>query len=583
MNDVIPQQLSPAEAAAAKTLAAVQECIANATSFRLEAGAGAGKTYSLVKALQLVITTRGAELLRNQQKVACISFTNVASDQITARIGSHPVVFSSTIHAFCWSLAKDFQVELRKLLQDLPNWVERLNEIGGIGNRQVTYDLGRPRAKADEDFVSLGHDDILPLAVKLIERPKFRSLLVAKFPILFIDEYQDTNQAFAAALLNHFLPEGKLMLGFFGDHWQKIYEDGCGKLSHGNLREINKHANFRSRKEIVAALNRMRPELTQEVSDPTAVGTVAVFHSNQWQGTRRGGAHWKGDLPEKDARRMLGQVKTRLVAEGWDFSPQATKILMLTHGVLAREQGYAGIAACFGGRSGSFAKKEDPHVAFLVDVVEPVCRCFEEKRFGEMFSILGGKRPAIMSLAEKSEWSRDLQQMLRFREAGTIGNVLYHLRKTGRFPVPEQVEAVEHEIELSTKLEDGALPELSRRAQAIKQLREVQYKQVSALSDYINGFTPFSTNHGVKGEEYQNVLVVLGRGWSDYNFVRFLEMSRGAVSETDREFFERNRNLFYVACSRPKQRLALLFTQEISPNAMRTLENWFGTAAMVAL
>ena len=48
-------------------------------------------------------------------------------------------------------------------------------------------------------------------------------------------------------------------------------------------------------------------------------------------------------------------------------------------------------------------------------------------------------------------------------------------------------------------------------------------------------------------------------------------------------FFESNRNLFYVACSRPKVRLALLFTQILSANAMAKLTAWFGAANIVAL
>ena len=49
------------------------------------------------------------------------------------------------------------------------------------------------------------------------------------------------------------------------------------------------------------------------------------------------------------------------------------------------------------------------------------------------------------------------------------------------------------------------------------------------------------------------------------------------------EFFESNRNLFYVACSRPKVRLALLFTQVLSANAMARLTAWFGVDNIIAL
>jgi superfamily I DNA/RNA helicase len=46
--------------------------------------------------------------------------------------------------------------------------------------------------------------------------------------------------------------------------------------------------------------------------------------------------------------------------------------------------------------------------------------------------------------------------------------------------------------------------------------------------------------------------------------------------------FERNRNLFYVACSRPKKNLTLLFTQELSGYALATLEGWFGDEHVLA-
>ena len=79
------------------------------------------------------------------------------------------------------------------------------------------------------------------------------------------------------------------------------------------------------------------------------------------------------------------------------------------------------------------------------------------------------------------------------------------------------------------------------------------------ISCYIDERTPFATKHGVKGEEYENVIVIVGRGWNQYNFSDFLEWS-GAVGvpPSKEDAYERNRNLFYVSCSRAKTRLALL-------------------------
>ena len=47
------------------------------------------------------------------------------------------------------------------------------------------------------------------------------------------------------------------------------------------------------------------------------------------------------------------------------------------------------------------------------------------------------------------------------------------------------------------------------------------------------------------------------------------------------ETFERNRNLFYVACSRPKKRLAILFTQQLDASAITTLNGWFNTENII--
>ena len=73
------------------------------------------------------------------------------------------------------------------------------------------------------------------------------------------------------------------------------------------------------------------------------------------------------------------------------------------------------------------------------------------------------------------------------------------------------------------------------------------------------------------------MLVVIGRGWNQYNFGEMLELAGAqAVPAAKEAAYERNRNLFYVACSRPKTRLALLFTQQLSPQALATLAGWFG-------
>lgn len=569
--------IKTAEEASEKSLAAIYSALDRDQSFLLEAGAGAGKTFSLIKALQYLIEKRGDAMLRKHQRIACITYTNVASNEISSRIDGHPVVVSTTIHAFCWSLIRDFQPQLRDHLSKIGKWSERLAEVGGVGDRRISYELGYP--KINDDEILLHHNDVLDLTVELMKYPKFCSLFVSRYPILFIDEYQDTNKKFVDALKERFLDtEHGPIIGFFGDHWQKIYGDGCGSIEHQKLVVIGKGANFRSAPAVVDVLNRIRPDLKQMVSDPSIQGDVAVYHTNNWTGQRRTESHWKGDLPPEQAHLYLEAVKLELQRQGWDFTSSDTKILMLTHNILAKEQGYSGIAGAFNGNNERFIKKEDPYIKYFVDTIEPVCEAYQRKSYGEMFDILGRAHPTIRTHADKVQWTKDMDQLLVLRSTGSIGDVIEYIKKTGRFQVPDNIER--NEKKLLLKPEDSDSNE-NEYVAFLKALREVPYEQMVSLTKFINEQTPFSTKHGVKGAEFENVLVVIGRGWNQYNFNQMLEFVQNRKGKQDT--FERNRNLFYVACSRSKRRLALLFTQELSNDALSTLESWFGKSNVKAM
>lgn len=567
--------LNPAEIASAKSLTEVFSAIDSNKCFLLEAGAGAGKTYSLVKALRYVIEKRGISLMQKHQQVACITYTNVASDEISTRTDRHPAILSSTIHAFCWALIRGFQPALREKLPGIGKWSERLAEANcAVGDRDIVYELGYPKIQ-DENTILLGHDDVIELTVALMESNKFRDFFVSKYPVLFIDEYQDTNKEFATALIRHFLntPDG-LLIGFFGDHWQKIYGDGCGKIDNPSLVMLGKGANFRSVPAIVDVLNRMRPGLQQFVQNPDdKSGFIAVYHTNGWSGARRTGQHWQGDLPPEDAHRCFTDTKANLVSKGWDFDQNMTKILMLTHSALAKEQGYGGIASALDNRNDRFIKKEDPYIKFLVETIEPACAAYEQKHFGEMFEILRGSVPLISSREDKASWAKEMDVILGIRSSGTIGSMIDALSRAKYFHLPEAIIRKEAKLTMSPDAIEADERESVDRSRA---LRDVQYAEIIPLTLFINDQTPFSTKHGVKGAEFENVLVVFGRGWNQYDFDQMLGWEKTGVPNDKRETFERNRNLFYVVCSRPKQRLALLFTQQLSSNALATLSEWFG-------
>ena len=73
-------------------------------STHFNAGAGAGKTYSLIECLKYVIREEGRNLENKNKKVICITYTNVATNEIKERLGNTNLILVSTIHERIWSL-----------------------------------------------------------------------------------------------------------------------------------------------------------------------------------------------------------------------------------------------------------------------------------------------------------------------------------------------------------------------------------------------------------------------------------------------------------------------------------------------
>jgi len=565
--------MNPAEEASQKTLSQVHGCLEHGRSFRVEAGAGAGKTYTLVKALQFLIERYRYTLSQRHQRIACITFTNIAKDEIEARTDRNPLIHCNTIHAFCWSLIVGFQQQLREGLPGIDYWTDKMDEVGDIGKRRVEYELGY--RSVDDVRISIHHDDVLTLTIALMDKAKFRSIVANRYPVILIDEYQDADAGWIESVKHHFLGrENSPQFGFFGDHWQKIYGKGCGKIEHPCLTVIGKQANFRSVPAIVDCLNRMRPELPQAIVDPDAAGEVRIFHTNGLTSERRDGAHWSGDLPAEDVENTLRTVTDRLGREGWDLLPESTKILMLTHTVLAGMQGYPRIPSVFRFNE-SFTRKEHPYIAYFANTLEPACNAYRSRNYGEMFRTLGSKVLTLHSHDDKRKWSEAMEILVECMDGCKIGNVLDHLVAVRRPRVPDAIERRERELREFTPEPGEDMP---RALKELSKLRAVPYREITALCHYLSGHSPFETKHGVKGAEFDNVLVVVGRGWNQYNFGEMLELAAhpAAIPPNKQDAFERNRNLFYVTYSRPRKRLAVLVTQQLSAPALDTVSDWFG-------
>ena len=118
---------------------------------------------------------------------------------------------------------------------------------------------------------------------------------------------------------------------------------------------------------------------------------------------------------------------------------------------------------------------------------------------------------------------------------------------------------------------------VERKGYLHNRLKSVKYRSFQNLYEYLEGRTTFSTQHKIKGNEFNRVLVVLDAGgWNKYNFTYLFE-DAGTAS-----VIERTRKLFYVCCTRAKESLAVYFHNP-SDKAIKRAEAWFGSENCIKL
>jgi DNA helicase-2/ATP-dependent DNA helicase PcrA len=103
--------MTPNETAEIEVQEIINKHIDDFNSFRFNAGAGAGKTYALIETLKYVTINKIAAT-KSPQKVACITYTNVAVNEIKSRLGNSETVHVSTIHERLWEVIKRAQPQL---------------------------------------------------------------------------------------------------------------------------------------------------------------------------------------------------------------------------------------------------------------------------------------------------------------------------------------------------------------------------------------------------------------------------------------------------------------------------------------
>lgn len=581
----------------------VEACLDGELSFALIAGAGAGKTSSLIDALEWVRKHKGKALRQNGQRVACITYTKRAVAVISERLGFDDLYVVSTLHSFLWAQFGRFHPDIRRALENrrLPDLIakERAKDNGGQSKaarearekaERYALDLAALASVEQFDYGDavygdypkgvLGHDDIVVIASYLFEEnATFRRILGLRFPYIFVDEAQDTAETIVRGLNLACEGEGLPIVGYFGDPWQQIYDETAEDFAPPVTgKTITKVENFRCSRSVIRLLNGFRTDVEQVPAgkNQNVEGSV-VFRLV------------KAEVPElrnrySDAQTGRALVQLDQAMRDWDWTDRNDVMkLFLVRQMIARRMGFATLNRLFSGQFAStraqdaFERGEHSLLLPLTSTIWPLIEAHRAGDSRRIIDILRKQSPAFAvdgvnaskSLRSMVETSVDIVAELAKRwEVATIGDIL-------RFAAEKQLVRVGERLQANlardprAEVYDAERHGLDKGDWLADNLFGMTTSEVAAYTSFVGKNTAFSTQHGVKGEEYPKVLVVyddVEAGWHNYNFGKLLTPRISGVGTDKQEV--RGRKLAYVSFSRALEDLRVLFFT-INPEAAR--------------
>lgn len=301
---------------------------------RVLAGPGAGKTFWIVRQISHVLESG---VLHSTDKIACITYTNKATQNIEERMGHRcNELYVSTIHSFLYTFIikpylhliadregfaidkldghddeiiigykilseilpsnKLFAVRKFKDYSKLKSYINKFHwhlTNQNVILKSVPQNQSPLRVFGKNDVLSykqyvwknyglLHHDDVLYFSYKLIEQyPQIIRILASQFPFILIDEYQDTN-----SIQHHFfqcLANAGCKVTIIGDVAQSIYGFAGSDIKNltsfksRNLQCFRIEDNRRSTPSIVHFLNILRPNLQQKAISVENYGVPTIL------------------------------------------------------------------------------------------------------------------------------------------------------------------------------------------------------------------------------------------------------------------------------------------------------------------
>ncbi len=601
----------------------LEKCILSSPrkSFFLFAGAGSGKTYSLVRLLGRIRDTIGKDMLSQGKNVAVITFTNAATDEIINRLDYSPLFSISTIHSFVWDVIKYYQADIKEqYCQSLKTEMITLNgKLDSTKNKMTkTYQsyleklehLEERYAKAQTiekfvynpnggvpDFNALKHAEVIKISAQMImDNAMLQRIIAQRYPILLIDESQDTKKELVDAFLK--IQEnysGIFTLGLLGDQKQRIYTDGKENMV-GSIPPTwecpVKKMNYRCAKRIIKLANTIGLELdehaAQTPTEDAKEGSIRLFVVPQREGIN------KDDIEQSVMKKMSEQTGDK----EWFGEGAEVEVLTLEHMMAARRLGFNLFFEPLSKVNNlqiASLQSPIPEVEFFTKEVLPIANSINKGDGRIALEILKARSPLLdgqyvenpydlyLRCGEESEKVADLVS-----ENKSIREIIKAVQESRLLKVPE----VLLQASKLTTVEISA--DMDEELQAWGSVMDLPINMVRAYDDYVNQRTRFDTHQGVKGLEFNRVMVIIddteAKGFL-FSYDKLFgvkklsdvdERNKAAGKETS---VERTQRLFYVTCTRAKESLAVVMysddPEKVKSNAIE--KQWFEEKEIIVM
>lgn len=585
----------------------IYECIkpSSPKSFFLFAGAGSGKTRTLVNVLSKFKEEYGKNFKLKNKKVAIITYTNAAANEISNRLEHNSIFQVSTIHSFAWELIKNFTFDIKKWLKtNIKSEVQEL-EAEQSKSRNLNNKTSLARAKKIESktkrlgsldnfhkFIynpngdnltkdSLNHSEVISITADLIlNKELFQQIIINKYPIILIDESQDTKKELIDALFRlQSLNENSFSLGLFGDTMQRIYNDGKENLGVGlpnSWITPAKRMNHRSKSRIINLVNKIRLNVDTQEQFPRLEnigGHVRFFAISRNKN--------KSDVENYICKKM----KEYTGDEKWIGDNSNIMTLTLEHHMAAKRMGFSSFfdpLYRIDKLKTSLLDGSSEAINIFTKIILPIYIAnkrenrFEIANYVKQFSPLISKQ----SLSEESnkleklhlanEKLNELLSLWDDKKEPTLLEILNNIDSTKLFKIPNLLKIV-------LAQQNGEITEISNDEENEEDENDIlnawemallaKFTEIVQYNKYINTESKFATHQGVKGLEYERVMVVIddeeSRGFL-FSYDKLFEVTplstndEKNIQEGKETGIDRTKRLFYVACSRAKESLAIV-------------------------